>query len=117
MLLDLVKENEELNEQIDELSSDLEKAHQEKKVLLVQKKEAEDELTRLKHEKLAFIDIMANANRTDSRIFDDGEENVLSAPSLSELANDLTIFVRNLKKKLAQEQEKNSLLEEHVKEI
>ncbi len=59
---------------------------------------------------------MATANRTESRIFDDGDENVLSSPSLSELANDLTIFVRNLKKKLAEEQYKNSVFEEHLKE-
>ena len=32
---------------------------------------------------------MYSANRTDSRIFDDGEETALRSTSLSELANDL----------------------------
>lgn len=94
----------------------MEKLKQDNKALGNQKKEVEEELIRLKHEKTAFIDIMASANRTESRIFDNGEENVLSSPSLSELANDLTIFVRELKKKLAQEQEKSSVLEEHLRE-
>lgn len=47
--MNLVKENEELNEHIDELQAEIEKLRQDKNTILKQKKEVEKELTILKN--------------------------------------------------------------------
>lgn len=49
MFMNLVKENEELNEHIDELQAEIEKLRQDKNTILKQKKEVEKELTILKN--------------------------------------------------------------------
>lgn len=53
-----------------------------------------------KLEKASFLETLANGNRTDSRIFEDEDENVLQTGNLTELANDIVIFVRDLRKKI-----------------
>ena len=55
-------------------------------------------------EKSAFLEALASANRSDSRIFDDGDETILHAANLSELGNDIIIFVRDLRKRLNAEE-------------
>ncbi len=60
-------------------------------------------MLQFKLEKSAFLEAIASANRSNSRIFDDGEETVLHAGTLSELGNDLIIFVRDLRKRLSAE--------------
>jgi hypothetical protein len=70
----------------------------------------------LKNEKTAFMEILAQANRTESRIFDDGEETALRSTSLSELANDISLLMRGLKKRLSDETERTSLLEESLRD-
>lgn len=67
------------------------------------------------HEKTAFIEILAQANRTESRIFDDGEETALRSTSLSELANDISRLVRGLNKRIEDEREKVSVLDETLR--
>lgn len=69
----------------------------------------------LMHEKTAFIEILAQANRTESRIFDDGEETALRSTSLSELANDISRLVRGLNKRIEDEREKVSVLDETLR--
>lgn len=75
----------------------------------------EHRLEMLMHEKTAFIEILAQANRTESRIFDDGEETALRSTSLSELANDISRLVRGLNKRIEDEREKVSVLDETLR--
>ena len=93
----------------------LEKEKDQSHTLATQKKEVEHELLMLKHEKTAFIEILATANRTESTIFDDGEESALRSTSLSELANDISLLVRGLKKRISSDQERNTALEESLR--
>jgi hypothetical protein len=52
-------------------------------------------------EKFTFFEVMANANRSNSKIFDDGDSGVLESQSnLSELAQDIVQFIRQQRKKI-----------------
>lgn len=75
-----------------------------------QKKELEQQIFMYKLEKASFLQTLANGNRSDSRIFDDGEETVLQTGNLTELANDIIVFVRDLRRRVNDEMEKNNLI-------
>jgi hypothetical protein len=52
-------------------------------------------------EKFSFFEIMSHANRSDSKIFEDGEGGILESQSnLSELAQDIVQFIRQQRKKM-----------------
>jgi hypothetical protein len=52
-------------------------------------------------EKFTFFEVMANANRSNSKIFEDGDSGVLESQSnLSELAQDIVQFIRQQRKKI-----------------
>lgn len=54
-------------------------------------------------EKLAFLEVMANANRSNSRIFEEGETVLEAQANLSELAQDIVQFIRAQRKKVEAE--------------
>ena len=94
--MQLVHEVDFLKEEKNELENNLYKEKQDNKSLRTVKEDLERQLEMLKLEKRSFLEIVSNANRRDSMIFDDqnGENTLGLGANLTELANDIVIFIR-----------------------
>lgn len=69
--MQLVHEVDFLKEEKNELENNLYKEKQDNKSLRTVKEDLERQLEMLKLEKRSFLEIVSNANRRDSMIFDD----------------------------------------------
>lgn len=108
MLMNLVDDNEDLKERVRELEAEIEL---ERRTAMERRVELEQSLELLRLEKLAFLETMASANRSDSRIFEDDDSQLALQASLPELANDIVVFIREQRRRLAMAQDRAAHLE------